>query len=176
MTKLFDLDSLSTSESIPIPMHIFKGHWHPSLSESPPMVPTDSFLKRPHILLPDDYDADKLGSWTHGDYLIKEAKVYELLKQHPHPNICIYYGCVHDVDHITAICLKPYGWLMNAIWERNPVTITFDSCILIGEEVGLSGKVGTFGWTIESMPTITLPENDIYDLKQISKFMKGKHW
>lgn len=54
MAKPFDLDSLSTSETIPIPMHIFKGRWHPSLTESPPVAPTDSFLKRPCILLPDD--------------------------------------------------------------------------------------------------------------------------
>lgn len=216
-TKLFDFDSLSTSESTPIPMHIFKGRWHPSLTESPPVFPTDSFLKRPCILLPDDYDANKPGSWTPGDYLVKEAKVYEILKQHPHPNICVYYGCVRDVDHITAICLKQYGRrLMNAVWESdptlnhaaildgiskgltflhetlglvhndinpanimlddagNPVIIDFDSCIPIGEEVGLSGKAGTFGWTVEPMPTIALPENDIYGLKQIGEFMKGK--
>ncbi|KAG2071487.1 hypothetical protein BDR04DRAFT_1194040, partial [Suillus decipiens] len=180
-------------------------------------VPTDSFLKRPCILLPDDYDANKPGSWTPGDYLVKEAEVYEILKQHPHPNVCVYYGCVRDVDHITAICLEQYGRrLMDAVWESdpalnhaaildgiskgltflhetlglvhndinpanimlddagNPVIIDFDSCIPIGAEVGLSGKAGTFGWTIEPMPTIALLENDIYGLKQIGEFMKGK--
>jgi hypothetical protein len=39
--------------------------------------------------------------------------------------------------------------------------------------MGLSGKAGTFGWTIELRPTIGLPENDIYGLKQIGEFMKG---
>jgi hypothetical protein len=110
--ELFSLDSLSTFESIPIPIQIFKGHWHPFLTESPPVAPAGSFLKRPCILLPDDYDADKSerpGLWTPGDHLAKEAKVYEILKQHPRLDTCVYYGCVRDVDHITAICLKRYG-------------------------------------------------------------------
>lgn len=55
----------------------------------------------------------------------------------------------------------------------DPVIIDFDSCIPIGEEMGLSGKAGTFGWTIELRPTIGLPENHIYGLKQIGEFMKG---
>ncbi|KAG1887627.1 kinase-like domain-containing protein [Suillus subluteus] len=219
-TEPFNLDSLSTSKSIPIPMQIFKGRWHPSLTESSSVPPTDSFLKRPCILLPDGYDADepeKPGLWTPGDHMVKEAKVYEILKQHPHPNICVYYGCVRDVDHITAICLKRYGrTLMYAVWESDPtlnhavildgiskglnflhetlglvhndinpanialddagdpVIIDFDSCIPVGEEIGLSSKAGTPGWTIEPMPTIALPENDIYGLEQIGEFVKGK--
>ncbi|KIK47979.1 hypothetical protein CY34DRAFT_758536 [Suillus luteus UH-Slu-Lm8-n1] len=107
--RAFDLDSLPASESIPIPMHIFKGRWHPSLTELPPVAPADSFLKRPCIFLPDHCNADEPegGEFrTPGDDLIKEAKVYEILKQHPHPNICVYYGCVRDV---IAIGLKKYG-------------------------------------------------------------------
>ncbi|KAG1790532.1 kinase-like domain-containing protein [Suillus plorans] len=215
--KPFDLDSLSTSETIPIPMHIFKGRWHPSLTESPPVAPTDSFLKCPCIILPDDYDADEPGLWTPGDDLIKEAKVYEILQQHPHPNICVYYGCVRDGDHITAICLKKYTRnLMEAVWKSDPtlnpaaildgiskglaflhetlglvhndinpanimlddagvpVIIDFDSCIPIGEEIVMNCKGGTIDWTVEPMPTIALPENDIYGLTQIDEFMKGR--
>ncbi|KAG2135510.1 kinase-like domain-containing protein [Suillus clintonianus] len=208
----FDLDSLSAS--IPIPMHIFKGHWHPSLTELPPVAPTDSFLKRPLILL-EDYDDGQGGhdSRTPGDDLLNEAKVYEILKQHAHPNISIYYGCVRDGDCITAICLKKYGrTLMDAVWKKDPtlnpaaildgiskglaflhetlglvhndinpanimlddagdaVIIDFDSCKPIGEELG---KAGTFTWTVEPMPTISLPENDLYGLAQIGEFMKG---
>ncbi|KAG0707349.1 kinase-like domain-containing protein [Suillus ampliporus] len=216
-TKSLNLDSLSAT--ISIPMHIFKGRWHPSLTESPPLAPADSFLKRPCILLPEDYDADepdKHDFLTPGDHLIQEAKVYEILKQHPHPNICVYYGCIRDGDYITAVCLKKYGRrLMDAVWKGDPtlnpaaildgiskglhflhetlglvhndinpanimlddagdpVIIDFDSCIPIGEEIGLSGKAGTFGWTVEPMPTISLPENDIYGLTQIGEFMKG---
>ncbi|KAG1827358.1 uncharacterized protein BJ212DRAFT_47801 [Suillus subaureus] len=72
-----------------------RDRWHPSLTELPPA----------------DYDTDKPvkhDSRTPGDSLVHEAKVFEILKRHPHPNICVYHGCVRDGDHITAICLKNY--------------------------------------------------------------------
>ncbi|KAG1849703.1 hypothetical protein DFJ58DRAFT_794821 [Suillus subalutaceus] len=190
-TEPFNLDSLSTFKSIPIPMHIFKGRWHPSLTESPPVPPTGSFLKRPCILLPDDYDSDepeKPGVWTPGDYLVKEAKVYEILKQHPHPNICVYYGCVRDVDHITAICLKRYGrTLMYAVWESDP-TRTMPRFLTVFRKGSLFCMRRSVLCTMTStplisrsmtreilrLPTIALPENDIYGLEQIGEFMKGK--
>ncbi|KAG1761021.1 kinase-like domain-containing protein [Suillus occidentalis] len=208
--RAFDLDSLPASESIPIPIHIFKGHWHPSLTELPPVAPADSFKA--------NADEPEGGEFrTPGDDLIKEAKVYEILKQHPHPNICVYYGCIRDGDYITAIGLKKYGrHLMQAVWKKDPtldpaaildgisngltflhetlglvhndinpsnimlddagvpVIIDFDSCIPIGEEIGMHCKGGTIDWTMEPMPTIALPENDIYGLTQIDEFMRGR--
>ncbi|KAG1734025.1 uncharacterized protein EDB91DRAFT_1299142, partial [Suillus paluster] len=170
--------------------------------------------------LPEDYDADepdKLDLRTPGDHLIQEAKIYEILEQHPHPNIYVYCGCVRDGDYVTDIYLKKYGrTLMHAVWKGDttlnpatildgiskglhflhetlglvhndmnlanimlddaghPVIIDFDFCIPIGEEIGISSKAGTFGWTMGPMPTMALPENDIYGPTQIGEFMKGK--
>ncbi|KAG1841824.1 hypothetical protein DFJ58DRAFT_807727 [Suillus subalutaceus] len=180
----------STTEKLD---HIVIGRWHPSLTESPPVPPTGSFLKRPCILLPDDYDSDepeKPGVWTPGDYLVKEAKVYEILKQHPHPNIStmdadptLNHAAILDgVSKGLTFLHETLGLVHNDINPANialddagdPVIIDFDSCIPIGEAIGLSSKAGTPGWTMEPMPTIALPENDIYGLEQIGEFMKGK--
>ncbi|OAX37970.1 kinase-like protein [Rhizopogon vinicolor AM-OR11-026] len=118
----FDLDTLPVTT--PIPMHIFKGRWHPSLSELPPLIPTDSFLKRPCILLPEGYDADRPVRHDFlppGYLMVEEAKIYEILRQHPHQNICAYYGCIREGDDLTAICLKKYGRiLLHAVWEKDP--------------------------------------------------------
>ncbi|OJA15584.1 hypothetical protein AZE42_11984 [Rhizopogon vesiculosus] len=216
-TKPFDLDNLPITApvTVTIPMHIFKGHWHPSLTEIPPLPPTDSFLKRPAILL-DGCESDKYELRTPGADLVAEAMVYEVLKQHPHPGICMYYGCVRDGDYLTDICLKKYECrLMDTVWKGDPtlntaaildgiskgvqflhetlslvhndinpanimlddagdpVIIDFDSCLVpIGEEIG-GRKGGTPGWTVEPMPTISLPENDIYGITQIGEFLKG---
>jgi hypothetical protein len=107
----FDLDSLATPN--PIPMNLFKGRWHASLTEAPRPIPPDSFfLKSPSIFLPDGYGNDGTAAShafrTPGDDMVEEAKIYEILKHHPHPNICVYYGCVRDGDHFTALCLKKY--------------------------------------------------------------------
>lgn len=42
------------------------------------------------------------------DQVLNEVQVYEILKDHPHPNIARYLGCeVHD-GRITGICLPKY--------------------------------------------------------------------
>jgi serine/threonine protein kinase len=213
-TKSFDLDSLPATT--PIPMHIFKGPWHASFTELSPLIPTDSFLKRPCIRLSSD-KLVKPDSLTPGDHLVEEAKIYEILKHHPHPNICVYYGCVREGDYLTDICLKKYGrTLMKAVWGKDPtlnhaaimsgiskglqflhetlglvhndinpsnimlddagdpVIVDFDSCMPIGEKIGRGRKMGSFGWTLQPLPTISLPENDIYGLTQIGELLAGR--
>ena len=68
-------------------------------------------------MLPDDYDpaatADGGTLCTSkfkapGEHMLIEAEIYEILKQHPHPNICHYYGCIRDGQYLTAICLRRY--------------------------------------------------------------------
>jgi serine/threonine protein kinase len=97
----FDLDSLPIPPS-PIPLVIFKGHWHSSLTECPHPLPLDSYQKSPDIML-DDHNGE-----TPGEIMLREAETYEILKQYPHPNICHYYGCIRDGQYLTAICLRKY--------------------------------------------------------------------
>jgi serine/threonine protein kinase len=204
-------------------MKFFVGRWDASFTELPLLTPTDSFLKRPSILLPENYDDARSGNThgqgehrfrTPGDDMVEEAKIYEILKKHIHPNICIYYGCIRSGNYLTAICLKKYPWsLQHAVWngdrtldsaaildgiskglrflhetlvlvhnDINPsnimlgdtgdaVIIDFDSCLPIGREIEFR-KGGTFGWTSEPPPTIAVPENDLYGLTLIAKFME----
>lgn len=79
---------------------------------------------------------------TPGDYLIREAKVYEILKQHPHPNICVYYVSV------TVITSPPY---VETIWtyayERSfgKRSHLDPAAILDGISDGLTFLHGAFG-------------------------------
>jgi serine/threonine protein kinase len=109
----FNLDDLPTPT--PIPTEFFKGLWHPSLTECPHPFPADSYQKMPAIMLPEDYKTEcaegVVGSGNFrkpSEDMIEEARIYEILKQHPHPNICHYYGCVRDGKYVTAVCLKKY--------------------------------------------------------------------
>jgi hypothetical protein len=131
-----DLESLPAT--IPIPMELFMGRWDPAFTELPPLTSTDSFLKRPSILLPENYDGTRSDnahgqgercSRIPGDDMVEEAKIYEILKKHLHPNICIYYGCVRRGDYLTAICLKKYARsLQQAVWNGD---CTLDSAKII---------------------------------------------
>ena len=99
----FDLNDLPTPS--PIPMELFKAPWNSSLTECPRPSPLDSYQKRPAIMLPGDLD---LAVKTPGEDMLREAEMYEIVKQYPHPNICHYYGCIRDGQELTAICLRKY--------------------------------------------------------------------
>jgi hypothetical protein len=53
----------------------------------------------------------------------------------------------------------------------NAMIIDFDACLPIGQEI--SRKGGTFEWTSEPPPSITIPENDLFGLALIKKFIVG---
>jgi serine/threonine protein kinase len=211
-----DLESLPSTT--PIPLERFMGRWDASFTEVPLFTKNDAFLKRPSIFLPEIFDSTTSNEGeasvpTPGDDMVEEAKIYEILRKHPHPNICIYYGCVRKGDYLTAICLKKYARSLQDAVEQgdrtldsaailegiskglrilhetlglvhndiNPtnimlddsgeaVIIDFDSCMPIGQEIGFR-KGGTFCWTPEPPPSIAVPENDLYGLRLIAKFM-----
>lgn len=76
-------------------------------------LPTDSYQKCPAIILPEGYNAKiaKGGVYSFrapGNDMVAKAGVYEILKQHPHPNICIYYGSIHEGGYLVTIGLKKY--------------------------------------------------------------------
>lgn len=219
----FDLDSLPTPS--PIPMHLFLGRWDTSLTEAPQPPPTNSYLKSPPVCLYDDYTSDQTVDVVTqenrhvrapGDDMVEEAKIYEILRRHPHPNICVYYGCVRNGDSFTALCLKKYGrCLHNAVCDGdstldpraihdgiskglqflhetlglvhndinpcnimldddgNAIIIDFDSCMPIGQNIE-GRKAGTFGWEMDPAPSTSDPDNDMYGLKLIAKFMEEK--
>ena len=99
----FDLNDLPTPS--PIPMEPFKAHWNPSLTECPQPSPMDSYRKSPAIMLLEDINPS---TRTPGEDMLREAEMYEIIKQYPHPNICHYYGCIRNGQDLTAICLRKY--------------------------------------------------------------------
>ena len=55
--------------------------------------------------------------------LLREALVYEILAQHPHPNIAKYFGCVVKDSRIVGLCLQKYEmdlreWIRSSSAEK----------------------------------------------------------
>jgi hypothetical protein len=98
--RTFDLESLQTPD--PIPSLDLKGIWHAGLIEAPNPLPVDSYVKDPLLI----YYGDSAKNF--GEEMLAEAEVYELLSRNPHRNICVYYGCLRDGDHVTGLCFKRY--------------------------------------------------------------------
>jgi serine/threonine protein kinase len=147
----FDFDSLPRPD--PIPMEIFKARWKPSLTECSPPFPDDSYLKSPPILLPSTCDPHiipggqprpRKPNKVPGDDMMAEAEIYEILKNHPHPNICVYYGCVREGNYLTAICLKKYERTLKSAVDSG--TVLDRDAILNGISAGLRHLHDTLGF------------------------------
>ncbi|CAD6455019.1 77982519-ae02-4e40-975c-d06788f28172 [Sclerotinia trifoliorum] len=47
-------------------------------------------------------------SSTQNYYILREIKICELLKLHPHPNISLYVGCLSTNGRVSGICFQQY--------------------------------------------------------------------
>jgi serine/threonine protein kinase len=74
--------------------------------------------------------------------MMAEAEIYEILKNHPHPNICVYYGCVREGEYLTAICLKKYERTLKSAIDSG--AILDRDAILDGISAGLRHLHDTF--------------------------------
>lgn len=76
----------------------------PNLTQVPTPLPKNSYLKQPSLIYYGDTDT----SLRIDEQILNEATVCEILKQNPHPNIAIYYGCVVRGERIRALCFVKY--------------------------------------------------------------------
>ena len=60
-----------------------------NLTLAPDPLPVDSYIKRPRMI---QYTQDHTCGIP--DLLLAEARICEILKKHPHPNIARYFGCL----------------------------------------------------------------------------------
>ncbi|KIP08698.1 hypothetical protein PHLGIDRAFT_366607 [Phlebiopsis gigantea 11061_1 CR5-6] len=97
--RTFDLDALEAPDPIP-PEHLHP-KWRDDLLEAPTPPPDDVFVKTVRV---EDYDPEYPDRLP--DTLLKEISVLEQLRKTPHPNICVYRGCVREGDRIVGLALQ----------------------------------------------------------------------
>jgi hypothetical protein len=73
-------------------------------TREPPAAASNSFVKRQSLF---GY-CDTPASTSQGTLLVNEARVCEMLKTSPHPNIAEYLGCVVEEDRLVGICFVRY--------------------------------------------------------------------
>ncbi|KAK1973573.1 serine/threonine-protein kinase-like protein [Colletotrichum cereale] len=102
-----DIDPAQMSlERIPI-THI-RAPFSADLTRAPdlPLDLKDIFIKEPNLL---SYgNCSPTQRQTFFEPQLQEAHIYEQLRQHPHPNIGIYHGCVVRDGRIEGLCLERY--------------------------------------------------------------------
>ncbi|KAF1993989.1 hypothetical protein P154DRAFT_47441 [Amniculicola lignicola CBS 123094] len=83
------------------------------------------FIKRPKISCADNEYEIKLVPRI----LFEEAEVLEFLKQHQHPNIIKYYGCIVNRGRITGLALEKYGVILQYRYEDVPHNLDIAACM-----------------------------------------------
>jgi len=109
--------------------------WPPfstDLTIVPDPLPVDCYVKRPSLV---SY-ADMTVRSKLSDLLLREARICELLRKYPHPNIAQYLGCtIHD-NRITGLCFVRYGTTLADRLNGNSLTLPKD-IILNGIKCGI---------------------------------------
>ncbi|KIH91140.1 hypothetical protein SPBR_09091 [Sporothrix brasiliensis 5110] len=95
--------SLLRTEKIPVdkvwpPME-------PRFTAAPDPLPPNSFVKSPSLL----YFGDTPAALEPGIQVTAEVEACEVLRQHPHPNIARYFGCVSEHGRIKGLCFVRYS-------------------------------------------------------------------
>lgn len=88
----------------PVPLENVNPPYPDGFLQAPPSNPDSYYLKAPSF----KWEDSEPGRTFVADCLLNEVTVLERLRQHPHPNIVEYVGCVVKDSRIAQICLKRY--------------------------------------------------------------------
>lgn len=87
--------------------------WPPfssDLTPAPDPLPPNSYIKSLSLLLcADNHDHRP------GDLLLEEARICEILRRDPHPNVAQYLGCTVKGNRVTGLCFVKYNV---TLWDR----------------------------------------------------------
>jgi len=83
------------------------------------------FIKRPKIACADNEHELKFVP----QMILEEAEVLEVLKQHPHPNLVRYYGCVVKRGCITGLALEKHEVILQYRHEDVPYELDIATCM-----------------------------------------------
>lgn len=90
-------------EMRPIPVPEIWPLFSNDLTRAPNPLPVDSYVKRPSLLYCCETDDFHIS-----DLLLNEARICEILRKYPHPNIAQYLGCTVQGNRITGLSFVKY--------------------------------------------------------------------
>jgi hypothetical protein len=103
--RMEDVDEIDILDMLrPVPLENINPLVPDDFTRAPPLSHDAHFLKAPSFM----YEDSEPGHTFVAACLLNEATVLEKLRNHPHPNIVQYFGCVVQGNRITQLCLKRY--------------------------------------------------------------------
>lgn len=139
-SRLIDLDEIKISDleidSSPIPREHLYPLYPGELCTAPHPLPDDCYVKVQNLMLYDTPLALSQDKAYPGQLLLQEAKLCEILRRHPHPNIATYRGCVFEDSRITGLCFTKYRQTLKERSEDTSRALNKETC-LQGIEAGI---------------------------------------
>jgi len=102
-TSISDID-IHTLELHPIPISQIFPSFSTEFTRAPDPPSSKLFVKRPSLL---DY-GDTPASTSQSTLILNEARICEILRRYPHPNVAEYLGCLVEDGKITGLCYVRY--------------------------------------------------------------------
>lgn len=119
----FDID-LNALDLHKIPLNHVWPVFDPRFAQAPDPVPENLYLKQPSLLTYGDTDA----SLRFDQLILHEAKICEILRRNPHPDIARYWGCFIRRGRIRGICFDKYTVSLSE-WVKGDDGLDVDLCL-----------------------------------------------
>lgn len=164
-------------ELFPISMEDIYPPYSLDFTLAPIPLPVDCYVKRPSLL-----DCGTGAGSCPRDLLLAEARICEILKKSPHPNIASYIGCISQGNRIAALCFAKYHVTLATRLEEDYALDRDDVCrgIKLGiqhlHRLGLShNDINPYNIMFKSDDTPVIID---FDSCQIvgEKLLKGGGW
>jgi serine/threonine protein kinase len=117
-------------EMRPIPAMCLWPPYSNDLTRAPDRLPVDCYIKRPQMIQYDEDHASRIP-----DLFLAEARICEILRNHPHPNIARYLGCLVRDNRVVGLGFVKYD--MTLTDRLKDINRSFPQDILKGIESGI---------------------------------------
>ncbi|KAK4216795.1 kinase-like protein [Rhypophila decipiens] len=169
------------------------------LTEAPETSPFNIYIKRPSIVLYDVFREHDVLDLIPKD-LLEEAKVMEMLSQHPHPHVIRYHGCHVRRHRIVGLVLDRHSntladylkknvgsldesrfmqALKSAIYHLHSIKWTHNDLhpnnIMVDESGGQGGPRGAKGWIEGEMKDYHTSDSshDLFALEKLRTWLES---
>jgi serine/threonine protein kinase len=116
-------EQISTMRLVKIPNEMIFPKYEEGLTVAPDPLPHNVYIKSPRII---DFGESE-ASANVSLHLLHEARMCELLKSNPHPNIAVYHGCIVKGGLIRGLCFQRYPLNLQKRAAEN-IPINIDHC------------------------------------------------
>jgi serine/threonine protein kinase len=102
------------------------------VTKAPLPRPRRTYVKRPCLVA----YPDLVGRYRPSDMFLQEARICEILRQNPHPNVATYFGVIEENNRLTGLCFAKY----DATLAQRLATgdITDPDHVLLGIKCGIA--------------------------------------